>query len=149
MTHVSSSLTLFLKYGFPTGWLVFFGAFTIAFWFIDDISVITNMSTGTFRIILTLTYLVIAAIIYWTVMRLKRVEMDEHFLYVTNYFKTARYPFHQIEKVVKKDYWIFKSIHISLKEAATFGKKISFIASRNRFDEFLKEHPEVAKELKN
>jgi hypothetical protein len=80
-------------------------------------------------------------------MRIKRVEMDEHFFYVTNYFKNVRYPFHQIEKIVEKDYLVFRTVHIYLKETGSFGKKITFVASRDRFNLFLKEHPEVVKEL--
>lgn len=147
MQHVSSSLTLFLKYGFPVGWSVFFGAMTLTFWLVDGINVVAGLPLGTFRIILTVSFLLGLLLLYWALMRIKRVEMDEHFFYVTNYFKNVRYPYHQIEKVAEKDYYFFKTIHIYLKQAATFGKKISFIASRDRFDNFLKEHPEIVEHL--
>ena len=145
--HVSSSLTLLFKYGFPTAWLVFFGAMTAAMWLTDDINAIGNLPVGMFLIIFTLCFFGIALLIYWSVMRIKRVEMDEHFFYVTNYFKNVRYPYHQIERIVEKDYLLFKVIHIILKNPATFGKKITFISSRDRFDLFLKEHPQVIEQL--
>ncbi len=148
MQHVSSSLTLLLKYGITTGYIVFFGAMTTAFWFVDGINVVAGLPIGIFRIGFTIFFILMILFLYWAVMRLKRVEMDEHFFYVTNYYKNVRYPYHQIEKVKEKDYYLFRSVHIYLKQAATFGKKISFIASRDRFNEFLKEHPEVIKQLK-
>ncbi len=147
MQHVSSSLTLFYKYGLTTGYIVFFGTMTLAFWFIDDVKVIAGLPLPLFRLILSGFFLCMVLFLYWSVMRIKRVEMDEHFFYVTNYFKNVRYPYHQIEKVVEKDFLLFKTIHIYLKQAATFGKKISFVSSRDRFDEFLKEHPEVVAQL--
>ena len=147
MQHVSSSLTLFLKYGFPIGWIVFFGAMTAAFWLIGDINVVAGLPIGKFRLIITAFFLSGVLLLYWSVMRIKRVEMDEQFFYVTNYFKNVRYPYHQIEKIVEKDYLLFRTVHIYLKQAATFGKKITFIASRDRFNIFLKDHPEVVKEL--
>jgi len=147
MQHVSSSLTLFLKYGFPVGWTVFFGAMTIAFWLINEVNVVAGMPVSTFRIMMTVGFLSGVLLLYWALMRIKRVEMDEQFIYVTNYFKNVRYPYHQVEKVVDKDYYFFRSVHIHLKEAATFGKKISFVASRDRLDNFLKEHPEVTAQL--
>lgn len=148
MQHVSSSLTLFFKYGFPIGWAVFFGTMTIAFWLSDDLNVVAGLPIGTFRILITLSFLLGLALLYWALMRIKRVEMDDHFFYVTNYFKNVRYPYHQIEKIKEKDYLLFKTIHIYLKQAATFGKKITFISSRDRFDLFLKEHPELIDQLK-
>lgn len=148
MQHVSSSLTLFLKYAIPTGYIVFFGAMTAAFWLVDSISAVAGLPIGTFRIILTAIFILFVLLLYWSTMRIKRVEMDEHFFYVTNYFKNVRYPYHQIEKIVEKDYWFFRSVHIYLKQAATFGKKITFVASRDRFNDFLKEHPEVVEQLK-
>ena len=147
MQHVSSSLTLFLKYAFPIAWIVFFGAMTAAFWLIGNINVVAGLSIEKFRIIITTFFLFGVLVLYWSVMRIKRVEMDDHFFYVTNYFKNVRYPFHQIKKVAEKDYLLFRTVHIYLKETGTFGKKITFIASRDRFNLFLKENPEVVQQL--
>ena len=103
MQHVSSSLTLLIEFGIPTAWIVFFGSLTIAMWLTDDIQVVAGMPAGTFRLLLTSFYVTGVLVIYWAMMRLKRVEMDDHFFYVTNYFKHVRYPYHQIEKVIEKE----------------------------------------------
>ena len=42
--------------------------------------------------------------------------MDKDFIYVSNYVKTARYPYHQVEKIVERDFGIFHTVHIHLKE---------------------------------
>lgn len=147
MQHVSSSLTLFLKFAFPIGWIVCFGSMTAAFWLVDGINVIAGVPIENFRWMATGFFLSGVLLLYYALMRIKRVEMDEHFFYVTNYFKHVRYPFHQIKKIVEKDYLLFRTVHIHLKEAGYFGKKISFVASRDRFNEFLKNHPEIVRQL--
>ncbi len=146
MQNVSSSFTVILKFALPTSWIVFFGAMTIATWFVD-IGQIAGMEAGTFRIVMSLFFILGAATLYLTVMRIKRVEMDDQFIYVTNYFKNIRYPYHQIEKVNEKDYYFFRIVHIILKQSGHFGKTIAFIPGRINFDKFLAEHPNVVEQL--
>lgn len=146
MQRVSSSATLFLKFFIPTFWIVFFGAFTVAL-FISP-----NLHAGTIpmqyvKAGIILFFLLGTATLYWALMRLKRVEMDEDFVYVTNYFKTFRYPYHNVEKMEESDYLFFRSMHIHLKEAGHFGKKITFVVSQKLMDDFLKQHPQVANNL--
>ena len=72
-TVVSSSLTLFFKFFIPVFWIVFFGAFTIACWFNDSVTV-GQLNNKTFRMGMTLFFLFGTIMLYWSMMRLKRVE---------------------------------------------------------------------------
>ena len=144
--NVSSSTTLFLKFALPISWIIFFGSLTGALW-LNDIGPVMGIPLATFRIVFTLFFLTGVGLLYWMVIRLKRVEMSRQFLYVTNYFKNVRYPFSQVKKLEEKDYFFFKSIVIHFKEPGYFGKKVTFIPSRTSFDRFLAEHPEVVKQL--
>ncbi len=80
-------------------------------------------------------------------MQLKRVDMDEDFMYVSNYFKTFRYTYPSIEKIKERDFLLFYTIHVHLKEAGEFGKKIVFISRSKKLDRYLKAHPKVAEQL--
>ncbi|MEM9819859.1 MAG: hypothetical protein AAF985_02255 [Bacteroidota bacterium] len=144
MKHVSSSATLFLKIVIPTVWTVFFGIFTLAMWFSKN-QPVGSLSPTQFNILLTLFFFTGFGLLYWALMRLKRVEMDENYIYVTNYFKTYRYSWGSLEKIEESDYLFFRSVHLFLKKAGNFGKKITFVASRKRFNEFLIDHPEITK----
>lgn len=146
MQTVSSNWTLFLKLCLPTIYITFLGAFTMAMFF-TEVQFVGPLPAHIFRLILLGILLVGVLFLYWSVMRIKRVAMDEHFVYATNYFKNYRYPYHNIEKVVEKDWLFFRTIHVSLKEPGSFGKKISFIASKKRLNAFLVDHPEVVKAL--
>ncbi len=144
MERVSSSATLLLKFFIPTFWIVFFGSFTAAL-FLSGIGMNSRIPAGTLKIGAVLFFLLGLAFLYWSVMRLKRVELDGEFVYVTNYFKTFRYPYPNVEKMEESDYLFFRSMHIYFKESGTFGKRITFVVSQKLMDDFLKGHPNVAK----
>ncbi|MEO1518568.1 MAG: hypothetical protein AAFV95_26365 [Bacteroidota bacterium] len=140
MTAVSSTLTLFFKLVLPTMWITFFTGLTVAM-FTLDITYVGPFTIEGFRMGLLAFLLTGIAFLYWSVLRIKRVDMDNEFFYVTNYFKTYRYPFHQIQKLNERDYKLFRVFDIYLKEPGSFGKKITFIAHRYRFDQFVQSHP--------
>jgi len=73
--------------------------------------------------------------------------MDTEFMYVSNYFKTYRYTYPSIEEIKERDFLLFHTIHVRLKKAGKFGKKIVFISRSNKLDRFLKHHPAVARQL--
>lgn len=147
MQRVSTNITIFLKLLIPTFWIAFFGAFSFAVW-ISDVQV-GRIPSRIFKPLFTAFYLGGIAILYWSVMRLKRVEMDEHFVYATNYFKHYRYPYHNIEEIEEQDFFFINVVHIHLKEAGNFGKKITFLPSKRKFQAFLNANPEVVKTLMN
>jgi len=133
-----------MKIIIPVFWGVFFGTLTLAFLVANHVAV-GFMSMGKFRILMLAFFLLGLLFLYWAVMRLKRVEMDEHFVYVSNYFKHYKYPFHNVEKIVESDYLLFRSMHVYLKTPGYFGQKVTFVAHRHRFNDFMNDHPEIVK----
>lgn len=125
---------------------MFFSAFTFAIWMTDGRNMgglpEKPMQIGSLIFLLGGIFL-----FYKTLLQLKRVEMDADFVYVTNYHKHARYPYHNIEKIEELDYLVFNLVRIHLREPGYFGKRISFIPSKKRFQDFLNEHPEVVGDL--
>lgn len=135
--RISSSLTLFFRIFVPVFWVVFFGAFTIGLLVTSNLPVV--LDNLYFRIGLVLFYLTGLAFLYFTVLRLKRVEIDPDFVYVTNYLKTYRYPFHNIESVREINLFLFHVATIRFREKGSFGKKIHFLESRFKFKGALEE----------
>jgi len=142
--NLSTSLTLFLKILFPILWGTFFGLATLTFWFSDEPSV-GAMPIGSFRLLMSSFFFTGMAVLYFSFMQLKRVEVDAHFMYVTNYKDTARYPFHNIEKLEEANYFLFKIVRVYFKESGIFGKKVIFLANQFRLQEVLKQREELAK----
>ncbi len=142
MKRISTNLTLLLRLFLPVFWIIFFGAFTIASW-TSKIRFFDTVSGKQFRIELTVFFVVGFIILYFTLMKLRRVELDDHNFYVTNYFKTARYPYENIEKVKVNDFFFFKQYSIHLKTPGYFGKKIAFIVNSKYLKDVLRNHPEL------
>lgn len=141
--HVSSNWTLFLKIFFPVFWGVFFGITTLAFLFSKS-SYIGGVPINSFRLLMVSFFCTGMAVMYFTMMQLKRVEVDSDFVYVSNYMKTARYPFHNIEKLEETSYLISKVVHIYFKSPGIFGKKAIFLSNQTRLQEVLKKRKELA-----
>lgn len=141
--NLASNWTLVLKIFLPILWGTFFGLITIAFWFSDEPSV-GPMPINSFRLLISSFFFTGMAVMYFSFMQLKRVEADEHFLYVTNYKDTARYPFHNIEKLEEANYFLFKIVRVYFKEPGIFGQKIIFLVNQFRLQEVLKQQTGLA-----
>jgi|AntRauTorckE5430_2_1112549.scaffolds.fasta_scaffold02895_3 hypothetical protein len=132
--HLSSNLTVVLKYFVPLVWTVFFGALCIIFWMTDEL-MIGNLDLFIFRVGWTSFFIIGAILMVFTLMKLMRVESDGTFIYVTNYFKIYKYPISNVQKITIKNYSFFKLATIHFFEPGFFGKTIVFMQSRNRFDQ--------------
>ena len=140
MNRISSNATLFFVIFLPTFWLVFFGSLGLGLMMssAEDIS-FTSAS------LLKITYLVFfigfGLIIYFTLLRLKRIEMDANFLYVTNYLKTIKVPLHAVSELHVKSLF-FRSVgRITFNYRSSFGRKVYFLCNTEHFD-FLKAQTE-------
>ncbi len=142
MQRLSSNSTLLLKVFFPTFWSIFFGALALAFLFADYAGPVYLHSFG-FKVGVLAFYVSGLAAIYFTIWRLKRVEIDEHFMYVTDYFKTARYPFHNVDEIKSSSFPFARLGRITLGEPGIFGKRQYFIHNKETFERVILNHPEL------
>ncbi|HMQ64365.1 MAG TPA: hypothetical protein PKE06_27020 [Flavilitoribacter sp.] len=142
MERVSTNLTLFFKFFVPIFWIVLFGSFTVAVLALNY-DHYGDFRGGPFRIGTLVFYVSGVIMLLFTLLRLKRVEMDSEFIFATNYFKYARYPYHQVEKISESSFLFLKVVRVTLKTAGIFGKSFMFIASNNRYRAFWTEHPEL------
>lgn len=143
MERVSTNLTLFFKFFIPVFWMVLVGATTLAS-LLTEYSYVGTIPAGPFKIGITLFFLSGAVVLAFTFMRLKRVEMSTDFVYVTNYFKTARYTYDSIERWETSEFLFLSVNTIVLKEAGIMGRHLKFFASRTRLRQFWEAHPELA-----
>lgn len=140
MQRISTNLTLVYKFFIPTFYLAFWGAFTVVSFSISGISLLG-------RVGIVAVFVGSATLFYFTLLKLKRVEIDEHFIYVTNYFKHFRYPLENVEKIVERDFLILRIATIYLEQPGSFGKKIVFVPSGSLYNDFWKTHPDLQVDL--
>ena len=146
MQRVSSNMTLFLKLFIPTFWVVFFGITTLALFFYD-FKYAGDIPASYLKWLAVLVYLGSLLLIYATLIQLKRVEMGPRFVYVTDYFKNYRYPYHNVRAMKVYNFYLFRLARLEFKVPGSFGKRIFFIPNARRLEDFLMEHPEVSFEI--
>lgn len=147
MKQVSSSLTLFFKIFIPTFWMAFFGFFILALlrYGADQMPIFRSIE---FKIGALIFYFTGLLSLYYFFMRLKRVEIDDTHIYVTNYFKTYKYPYNDIAEIKESNILFFKKIKIKLLSKGAFGQNFTFIASKKRWSEFVEEKIAMLSHLK-
>jgi hypothetical protein len=142
MERVSSNSTLFFVIFLPVFWTVFFGAITAAL-MLQPFAFIGNIPSGMFRIGLGFFYLSGLALFYFTLLRLRRVEIGQGFVYVTNYFKNFRYPYHNVERIETSTFLFLHIGTVTLKKPGYFGRRILFLPAMGRLRSALKANPEL------
>lgn len=142
MERVSTNLTLFYKFFIPVFWLVFVGSITVAA-LIYSFDYVGTIPAGTFRLVMVFIFLSGGATLYLTLFPLKRVEMSDDFVYVTNYFQNFRYPYHNVAYISVSTFLFFQVATLHLRKPGTFGKRIVFIPSKHRFSAFFEDHPDL------
>lgn len=143
MHRVSSNLTLVLRIFLPIFWAIFFGAFLVALLFVHYEGP-GYLHTWQFRLGAVLFYTGGLVIQFFTFLRLRRVEVSDDFLYVTNYLRTARYPFHNVAEIRTTRLPVLNLGSVVLNQPGIFGRKIYFLHSSEAFERVILVHPELS-----
>lgn len=141
--QLSSSWTLAFRIFLPTFWLAFFGTFFFATLFTDK-NQIGQISMNGLRWGLLVFILVFLFVFWKTVLRLKRIDADSEYVYVTNFFKNIRYLHADVEKIELSKGIVFNYGTLVLKGKGYFGDRILFLASNKRVEIFIAENPQLS-----
>lgn len=141
--QLSSNSTLFYRLFVPTLWLGFFGAFFLAV-FLSDKSDIGGLNTSNLKWELLAFVLTFVAVFKFTLWKLLRIDADMDYVYVTNFFRTVRYPLQDIEKIEVSRGFIYNYGILFLKGKGYFGQNLNFIASKPRVEKFIAAEPNIA-----
>lgn len=134
--QVSSSLTLFWRIAVPTMWVSFFGVFTIAIFF-SNLDYYGRVPGDVLKIVIPIILFVGLLIMNFTLLKIRRIDMDDEFIYATNYLKTYKYPWQNIERIEESKGIIFSKGIIHLRKPGKWGSKIHFLLSKKRWRDFL------------
>ncbi|HJW31690.1 MAG TPA: hypothetical protein VJ508_20860 [Saprospiraceae bacterium] len=139
MQRVSSQLTIFLRVVLPTVWITFI--FSIVILLGWSVSGKARLLANPFIWIGLLSILFTGfVIIRFLLLRLYRIDFDDQFLYVSNYFKTFKYPIEDIESIRDSRILPGRIFRIRLKSRGSFGQTIYFLASQVLWQDYLNEH---------
>ena len=146
MERISSNLTLLYKIVLPIFWLVMMGSTTVAI-LVVKFAGVGNTSAWAVRGTMLFVFLSGALFLGLTLMRLKRVEVGQEGVYVTNYFKNVRYPFTEVDGITVTSLLLFSVATLHLKGKGSFGQHITFIPSPSRFYSYFEENPDLKERL--
>ncbi len=135
MNRLSSNWTLVLKIFIPVFWLMFFGALTFAAFISNPIEA-PQFTTKVFKIEMLIVFTSGLLFFIFTFFRLKRVDADDKNIYISNYFKTYKYPPDSISHIVIYNHLVIKVAHLYFKGKSSFGNKIFFIPFHRNLREF-------------
>lgn len=148
MQVVSSKWTLSLKLLLPTFWFCFFGGSLLMLLFTDLTNIGEPFTPLTARLTMLSFVLSSAGIYYLFFLPIKWVAMDEEFIYVSNFFKSAKYTYDSIDKFEESRFLFWNKVSIQFHNKGIFGQKIIFFRSYYWLY-FLKKHPAVLQKLIN
>ena len=139
LIRLSSNWTLILRLFLPVAWVSFFGAFFASTLLADAVEV-PKLVNPTFRMGLAVFILSGMVFFRFTFLRLRRVDADSNFLYVSDYFRTYRYTLNSIERFVIYDHLVVKAVHVFLREKGRMGKRLIFLPKMIHFNRFVDEN---------
>lgn len=129
---LSSQLTFFYKFIFTSFWLVLFVATTILMFISSNPEIKELMHRSEFPVIL-IVVVVITALLLWCYVPIKKVELLEDRIRVTNFSDTAEIPLEHIESVSASRLMNPELIIIRLRSPSIFGSTIRFIGEYRPF----------------
>ena len=129
-----------MKFVLPAIWLPFFATATILL-FSGRLS-FDQPPAGEMKWTFLAVTLAGAASLYWFCMRLKRVEMDDNALYVSNYLCETSIPLADIDEVTENRWVNIRPVTVTFRCDTDFGSRIVFMPT-TRWWRFWREHPVV------
>jgi hypothetical protein len=140
MQRISSQLTIVLRVMLPTAWLTLIISITILLgWTIrGKAGLLANPFIWIGLLLILGSGFVIIKFLLW---RLYRIDMDDRYLYISNYFKTYKYELTDIDSIRDSKILPGRIFCIRLKSKGSFGKNIYFLASQVLWKDYVETHP--------
>ena len=142
MERVSSQWTIIFRIFIPTIWFTTMVSLVVLLtWAVQGRAhLFENIYVWAVFGFMVLTGFVFIKLLLW---RLYRVDMDDRHTYISNYFKTFKYPHSDIDYISPAGLLGGMVYRLTLKSKGSWGKNIYFLVARPLFDQFVREHPGV------
>jgi hypothetical protein len=124
---VSSAQTFISKWVFPTIWIGGFGLGTCAMWFGAFRDRAGRPPPDEIKWIFLAAWLVGSAFLVWFCARLKRVQVDDEALYLSNYWSEVRIPLTDISHFTQSYFSRPPTVTIHLRGVSPVGRHVVFI----------------------
>jgi len=142
--NLSSANTFFSKIVFPIFWIGGFATGTASLFLMGaDTQVDTKqIPPPDMKWIFLAATLAGSVFLYWGCVRLKRVALDDHAVYVSNYLKEIAVPLQEIECVSENRLINIHPVTLTFRYETEFGRRVVFMPKVRLFA-LLSSHPVV------
>jgi hypothetical protein len=141
--QLSSRLTIWFKFIFPTIWIAAFGLVTAMMFFVEAVAGPSGKPPLELKWIMLAVWIGASTLIWWTGCRLKRVWVDGAMLRVSNYMREERVPLASITAVTENRWVNIRPITVDFRIPTEFGQRIAFMP-RVCWFLFWRPHPSAA-----
>ena len=134
-----------MKFVFPIGWISVVGIITLLFWLksIQDTVCRCNCPDPESKWLFLAFLIIGSAFTLWVGVGLKKVRIDQEFLYISNYRKEITVPLNMV-RLVTENRWInIHPVTIHFRAPTEFGEKVTFMPTA-RYGGFFRSHPVVS-----
>lgn len=135
--RLSSNSTLFWRVFVPIFGSVLLSGFLLTFLLIPEEELYLPFPMLWARTGIFVFWLLWFFLIRRTLWRLKRVDVNDAYVFVTNYWVTLRYPWSDVESIEEVHRAGRRVVHLQLRAPGRFGSKISFLPN-DRFEDWKK-----------
>jgi len=146
MQRISSNLTIFYKLFVPIFWLIFMGCLT-AFVVFSDPQTTPLIPDFKSKMIFLAIYIAFGILVYFSLFQLKRMDADSTGFYISNYFKTFRYSFSDVEEIHCMDLPFFKLMRLRMKTKTSMGKSFIVLYKKVYWNDYKDQFPNLVKHL--
>jgi len=138
---LSSRTTFAYKYVFSILWSTGFGFGTLNLW-LNGIKKGAGPAPEFMRWQFLIGWLMGTAFLMWFSRRIKRVEVDDGFLYISNYFSEVVVPLTEIDRISESYWWMKpKTVTIHFRSETMAGPRAVFLP---KYSAYWGSHPVVA-----
>lgn len=131
---LSSNWTLFWRVFLPVFGTVFLGGFWLLMWLTPADELYLRYSIWWPRGISLGLWLLWLLYVRWSLWPLKRIDADDAYIYVTNYWTTVRYPWTDVERIEARRIGGKRAALLHLKGSGRFGQQIRFLPGSHCFE---------------
>jgi hypothetical protein len=126
---LSSGQTFFIKFVFPIMLICVLGILTILIWLrsMQDTACTCNCIEPERKWLLLALLIFSSAFTLWTGAGLKKVRLDQEFLYISNYRREIRVPLNMVRSVTENRWINIHPVTIHFRAPTEFGEKVKFM----------------------
>jgi len=100
------------------------------------------------KVIIGILFILFAILIYFTIFKLLRFDVGNEEFYISNYFKTYKYNFKDVESINTTNFLFINLLKINMRQKSSLGRTFNVLYKKAYWDQFAKNNSQIKPLLK-